>query len=219
MSDKIGLAKLSFAHVHAGGYAEQIKNKQKDEEKVDATVDVTTIVHEAPGPEVIAEEAEKGYDVMIVGLEHTSDREPDFDDSVTTIAMGFKGPLAVTAVRNELMKKPDGKMSILVPVNGTEASRRGAEVAITMARAINFIIFDMVEVSLCFAVPSHFDSILVKPRLATPVEPTSNSRTPKSDQAAPVSSLVAAVHPINGGSAPGMAPTAVFSQVTRLSGV
>lgn len=26
MSEKIGLAKLSFAHVHAGGYAEQIKN-------------------------------------------------------------------------------------------------------------------------------------------------------------------------------------------------
>jgi len=115
--------------------AEQIKNKQKAEEKVDAPVDVTTIVHEAPGPEVIAEEAEKGYDVMIIGLEHTSEREPDFDDSVTTVAMGFKGPLAVTAVRNELMKKPDGKMSILVPVNGTEASRRGAEVAITMARA------------------------------------------------------------------------------------
>src|SRR6476660_6416431 len=115
--------------------AEQIKNKQKAEEKVDAPVDVTTIVHEAPGPEVIAEEAEKGYDVMIIGLEHTSEREPDFDDSVTTVAMGFKGPLAVTAVRNELMKKPDGKLSILVPVNGTEASRRGAEVAITMARA------------------------------------------------------------------------------------
>ena len=30
---------------------------------------------------------------------------------------------------------PDGKLSILVPVNGTEVSRRGAEVAITMARA------------------------------------------------------------------------------------
>ena len=35
----------------------------------------------------------------------------------------------------DLEKKPDGKMSILVPVNGTEPSRRAAEVAITMARA------------------------------------------------------------------------------------
>lgn len=115
--------------------AEQIKTRQKDEEKIDTPVDVTTIVHEAPGPAVIAEEAEKGYDVMIIGLEHTSERDPDFDDGVTTIAMGFKGPLAVSAVRNDLLKKPDGKLSILVPVNGTEAARRGAEVAITMARA------------------------------------------------------------------------------------
>jgi len=127
--------------------AEQIKTEQKEEEKVDAPVDVTTIVHEAPGPEIIAEEAEKGYDVMIIGLKHTSEREPDFDDSVTTIAMGFKGPLAVTAVRNDLMKKPDGKMSILVPVNGTEASRRGAEVAITMARATK------APITVLYAVP------------------------------------------------------------------
>jgi nucleotide-binding universal stress UspA family protein len=115
--------------------AAQIKTKQKKEEKVDAPVDVTTIVHEAPGPEIIAEEAEKGYDIMIIGLENTTKRNPDFDDAVTTIAMGFEGPLAVTAVRNDLLKKPDGKLSILVPVNGTEPSRRGAEVAITMARA------------------------------------------------------------------------------------
>ena len=34
-----------------------------------------------------------------------------------------------------MQKKPDGKLSILVPVNGTEVSRRAAEVSITMARA------------------------------------------------------------------------------------
>jgi K+:H+ antiporter len=115
--------------------AEQTKTKQKIEEKVDAAVDVTTIVHEAPGPEEIAEEAEKGYDLLIIGLEKTSKRDKEFDDSVTTIAIGFEGPLLVTAVRNDLLKNPSGKMSILVPVNGTEQARRGAEVAITMARA------------------------------------------------------------------------------------
>ena len=32
-------------------------------------------------------------------------------------------------------EKPGGKLSILVPVNGTEPSRRAAEIAIAMARA------------------------------------------------------------------------------------
>ncbi|MBI3704851.1 MAG: universal stress protein, partial [Rhizobiales bacterium] len=115
--------------------AEQIKGTQKKEEKVDTPVDITTIVHEAPGPDFIAEEAEKGYDLLFIGLEKTSRRGKEFDASVANIAMGFKGPLAIAATRGDLAEKPDGKLSILVPVNGTEPSRRAAEVALTMARA------------------------------------------------------------------------------------
>jgi nucleotide-binding universal stress UspA family protein len=98
-------------------------------------VEVTTIVHEAPGPDVIAAEAEKGYDLMIIGVEKTAHRGKDFHESVTSLAKGFDGPLAITAVRGDLSKNPGGKLNILVPVNGTEPSRRAAEVAITMARA------------------------------------------------------------------------------------
>ncbi len=115
--------------------AELIKSKQKAEEKVDTPVEVTTIVHEAPGPDVIAAEAEKGYDLMLIGMEKTTRRGKDFHESVTTLAKGFDGPLAITAVRGDLAEKPGGKLSILVPVNGTEPSRRAAEIAITMARA------------------------------------------------------------------------------------
>ena len=115
--------------------AEQIKSKQKEEEKVDTPVEVTTIVHEAPSPATIAEEAEKGYDLRIIGLEKTTHRGKDFHEGVTNLAKGFDGPLAITAVRGDLEEKPAGKLSILVPVNGTEPSRRAAEVAITMARA------------------------------------------------------------------------------------
>jgi nucleotide-binding universal stress UspA family protein len=115
--------------------AELIKSRQKKEEKVDTPVEVTTIVHDAPGPAVIAAEAEKGYDLMIIGLEKTTHRGKDFHESVTTLAQGFEGPLVITAARGELAEKPSGKLSILVPVNGTEPSRRAAEVAITMARA------------------------------------------------------------------------------------
>ena len=115
--------------------AEQIKSKQKVEEKVDTPVEVTTIVHEAPGPEIIAEEAAKGYDLMLIGLEKTNVRGKDFHESVISLAQGFKGSLGITLVRGELAEKPRGKLNILVPINGTEPSRRAAEVAITFARA------------------------------------------------------------------------------------
>ena len=115
--------------------AEQTKSKQKKEEKSDQSLDVTTIVHEAPTPKVIAEEAEKGYDLMIIGLEKVVARGKEFHESVTALAMGFEGPLAIAAVRGDLQNDPEGKLNILVPVNGTEPSRRGAEIAISMARA------------------------------------------------------------------------------------
>jgi Kef-type K+ transport system membrane component KefB/nucleotide-binding universal stress UspA family protein len=115
--------------------ATQTKSKQKKEEKVDAPVDVTTIVHEQPSPALIAEEAEKGYDVFIIGLGETSKQSTEFGKGVTNLAKGFNGPLIVSALRNDLAKKAEGKFDILIPVNGTEPSRRGAEVAITLARA------------------------------------------------------------------------------------
>lgn len=115
--------------------AEQIQKKQKKEEKTDAPLDITTIVHEAPNPALIAEEAKKGYDLLVIGLEKTSTRGKEFHESVASIAKSFEGPLAITAARGELLEKPEGKLSILVPVNGTEPSRRAAEVAITIARA------------------------------------------------------------------------------------
>jgi len=115
--------------------AAQIKSKQKKEDKVDTPIEITTVVHEQPSPALIAEEAEKGYDIFIIGLEETSRKRHEFGNGATNLAKGFDGPLIVSAVRDDLQEKPDGKLSILVPVNGTEVSRRGAEVAITMARA------------------------------------------------------------------------------------
>ena len=115
--------------------AAEIKDKQKSEEKVDASVEVTTIVHEQPSPATIAEEAKKGYDAFIIGLEATSKRSADFDSGVANLARGFDGPLIIAAARDDLEKKPNSKFSVLVPVNGTEPSRRAAEVAITLARA------------------------------------------------------------------------------------
>jgi Kef-type K+ transport system membrane component KefB/nucleotide-binding universal stress UspA family protein len=116
--------------------AEQIKANQKEEEKASAPVDVTTIVHEAPNATVIAEEAKKGYDLLAIGLDDMLSKDKtEFAESVTGIALGFEGPLLVSDVRNSLEKSPNEDLSILVPVNGTDVARRGAEVAITISRA------------------------------------------------------------------------------------
>ena len=115
--------------------AAEIKGKQKSEATVDARIEVTTIVHEQPSPATIAEEAKKGYDAFIIGLEKTSKRAADFDSGVSNLARGFDGPLIIAATRDDLQKQPNNKLSVLVPVNGTEPSRRAAEVAITLARA------------------------------------------------------------------------------------
>ena len=87
-------------------------------------------------PEAVAAEAEKGYGLMIIGLEKTVARGHEFHDDVTALAGGFNGPLAVVDARDRHLKEPlAGRLSILAPVNGTETSRRAAEVAIVLARA------------------------------------------------------------------------------------
>ena len=117
-------------------FAEHVERVQKPEEKTDATLDVTTIVEKAPKSEVVAEEAEKGYSLMIVGLEKTVARRNQFHDDVTKFASGFEGPLALVDVRDKLLEHPlRAELNILVPINGTEYSRRAAEVAIAIARA------------------------------------------------------------------------------------
>jgi len=109
---------------------------KRDEEKTETRIDVTTIVEKAPKAEAIAAEAEKGYDLMVVGLANTVANKAEFHDDPTSLAAGFPGPLAVTEARDGLLEDPlQSRLSILVPVNGTDHSRRAAEVAIAIARA------------------------------------------------------------------------------------
>jgi nucleotide-binding universal stress UspA family protein len=99
-------------------------------------LDVTAILEKAPSAEAVAEEAEKGYSLLLIGLEKTVTRRNQFHDDVTNIAAGFEGPLSIVDARNAHLKQPlDEKLNILAPVNGTETSRRAAEIAIVLARA------------------------------------------------------------------------------------
>jgi len=146
---KTGKAAAKVARVRAAEAGKTVKEfaskadhavhdekQQKPEEKSESKLDVTTMVGKGPKPEAVAEEAKKGYDLLIIGLDKTVARKNEFHDDITKLAAGFDGPLAVADARDVHRDEPlAGKLSILVPVNGTDVSRRAAEVAIVLARA------------------------------------------------------------------------------------
>ncbi|XHM77126.1 cation:proton antiporter [Mesorhizobium sp. ANAO-SY3R2] len=83
----------------------------------------------------VAAEARKGYDLLILGLAHSLTSQTRFTKRLSDIATGFDGPLClvVKAARCGTPKLGPNSV-ILVPVNGTEVARRGAELALVIAR-------------------------------------------------------------------------------------
>lgn len=84
----------------------------------------------------VSTEARKGYDLLFVGLHPLVAPEGGFGGPVTRAALGFDGPFAIAAARGIHAERPaEGPLDILVPVSGSEVSRRGAEAAMAIARA------------------------------------------------------------------------------------
>ena len=105
-----------------------------DEEKP-GNVDVTAR-SKPKGPQAIAEEARKGYDFMVVGIAKTRNPNGGFSKDISLITNGFEGPLAVVDAHEPRRGRPPRRYGkILIPVNGTEVSRRAAEIGLTLARA------------------------------------------------------------------------------------
>jgi nucleotide-binding universal stress UspA family protein len=105
------------------------------DEEQPAKVDVITR-QPAAGPDAVADEASKGYDLLVVGITDTRDPKGGFSKELSSITRGFDGPLAVVDTRSrrhELMKERHGR--ILIPVNGTDVSRRAVEIGLVLARA------------------------------------------------------------------------------------
>ncbi len=99
-------------------------------------VEVSHRAPQEPMPEAIASEARKGYDLLILGLASCSGETGGFDTQVSRAARTFTGPLAIVSARGEHISYPqDGPLDILAPITGSEISRRGLEVAVTLARA------------------------------------------------------------------------------------
>jgi nucleotide-binding universal stress UspA family protein len=106
------------------------------EDEKQGSIDVTTIRKSNIGPEQIEAEARKGYDFLIVGVGETRAPKGGFAESVSEIAAKFAGPVAIVDTHSAPTDRLfEGLAKIVVPVNGTEVSRRAAEVAFALARA------------------------------------------------------------------------------------
>jgi Kef-type K+ transport system membrane component KefB/nucleotide-binding universal stress UspA family protein len=124
------------AQILKAAAAQVDRNKPKDQ-KSDRTLDVTVIPNTAAEKDRVAAEAEKGYDLLVIGVDKTTVRDnTGFHANVMQLAKSFEGPLTIVDARDGLLDNPnDARLNILVPVNGTASSRRAAELAVVMARA------------------------------------------------------------------------------------
>jgi Kef-type K+ transport system membrane component KefB/nucleotide-binding universal stress UspA family protein len=97
-------------------------------------IDVTTRSPKEEPADAIAEEAEKGFDLLVVGMDKTLDGRDRFDKKIEDIAGSFAGPMAIVAAKGAHLERPAANgFRILVPVSGSAVSRRGAEIAIALA--------------------------------------------------------------------------------------
>ena len=105
--------------------AEQIKSMQKTRRSRQAGRRDHDRARSAEAPKRSPRKPKKGYDLLVIGLEKTRTAASEFHAGVTQLAHGFEGPLAIVVPREAILREQArGKLSILVPVNGTE--RRAA---------------------------------------------------------------------------------------------
>ena len=106
--------------------------------KARGNVDVSIRQSERSGPDAVAGEARKGYDLLVVGIERVRHPEGGFSKDISLVTKGFEGPLVVIDSHEARSNRSPGSYGkILLPVNGTDVSRRAAEIAFSLAHASN----------------------------------------------------------------------------------
>ena len=124
-------------HAAKQAAADAATDSKKSEPEQDHPVDVIVRKQDSPDSDAVAEEGRKGYDLLFIGLERTRTRSGRFHQDIERIASGFEGPFAIVEARGNHRKQPEqSDIEVLVPVNGSEMARRGAEIAIAIARVL-----------------------------------------------------------------------------------
>jgi K+:H+ antiporter len=90
---------------------------------------------EETSEQAVSTEAKKGYDLLFIGKEKMLTGKGDFSPEVEAIASAFEGPLALVIGQGERLDDPVSKpFDILVPITGTDVSRRAAELAFSLSK-------------------------------------------------------------------------------------
>jgi nucleotide-binding universal stress UspA family protein len=98
--------------------------------------DVILRHHDAAPEQAIAQEARRGYDILIVGIDPAASPRGGFHDDISKLVSQFEGSITIVEARGVHREDPASQISrILVPVTGNENSRRGAEIAMTLAKS------------------------------------------------------------------------------------
>jgi nucleotide-binding universal stress UspA family protein len=148
-----GARGLPITVLHVEARAEQQEAERDGEENLEAVVkraaktiadareekvqqiEVTTRFGTDKVADAVAEEAEKGFDLLLIGVDRVLGSKEGFDRKIENLAAGFKGPIAIVAAKGIHLKQPATPgFKILVPVSGSAVSRRGAEIAVALAR-------------------------------------------------------------------------------------
>jgi Kef-type K+ transport system membrane component KefB/nucleotide-binding universal stress UspA family protein len=149
-----GTRGLPITVLHVGSRAKSQK-KRRDEETSHETVvrkaanatteidddrtgdvDVTTQARENKAGEAVVDEARKGFDLLVVGMDKVIGARTGFDEKIEDVTAGFEGPLAIVVAKSSHLEPPQtNDFKILVPVSGSGVSRRGAEIAVALARS------------------------------------------------------------------------------------
>ena len=86
--------------------------------------------------EAVGVEARKGFDLVWVGVDPTTDAAGEIDPQVAELVAGFKGHAAIVSARGRRARPATtGSLRILLAVTGTAYSSRAAEIALALAHA------------------------------------------------------------------------------------
>jgi Kef-type K+ transport system membrane component KefB/nucleotide-binding universal stress UspA family protein len=140
--------------LHVGAKAKQQQEKREQEGSLEAevrnaskavaesekepphAVEVTTRVRQDNAADAVVDEAKKGFDLLVVGMNKVIGAQDGYDRKIEDVTAPFEGPLAIVDAKGEHLETLNHEeFSILVPVSGSEVSRRGAEIAVALARA------------------------------------------------------------------------------------
>ena len=127
------------------GAAERNRSKLKDDSP--APVEIILRKPETTSEDAITTEAKKGYDLLFIGKEKMQTRTGAFSSDVDSLASAFDGPLAIAIAAEKQLDEPSTEIqNILVPLTGTEVSRRAAELAFSVARAGNVTVLYVAQI-------------------------------------------------------------------------